>query len=294
MKITEDINRIELLILIYSFVDDFIKSITQDLQYAPPTKTFNLTIAELVSLAIFRYLMGFKTWKEFYKFIKTYHQQDFPNLPKYGNFLRAMNRLSFFAYFMQQGFLNFFKKITKRRDIKFVDSTKLKVCRNKREFTHQVCKNIARKGKSSIGWFYGFKLHIICNELMQILEFTITPGNTDDREGLEMIWNDIFGMIIADAGYIGKKRQEKAFNLGKRLLTAVKANMKKMMTFMQHILLKLRQRVETVYSVLKLRLGIETTLPRSPLGYFAHYIWCILAYQFKKYCDYVFNKVPLA
>ena len=260
---------------------------------SPPNKKHNLTLAELVSLAIFRFFTKHNSWKDFYRFIKTYHQQDFKNLPCYKNFVSSMNKLSFLALILSEGFLSFFKKISKK-SIKFADSTKLKVCRNRREFTHKVCKRIAAKGKSSMGWFYGFKLHIICNELMQVLGFTITTGNTDDRKGLEMIWNDIFGWIIADAGYVGKNWQEKARNLGKRLFTAVKANMKKIMTSAQHELLKMRQCVETVFSVLKLRMGIETTLPRSELGYFAHYIWCLTAYQMKKFFEFTFNKPLLA
>ena len=145
-----------------------------------------------------------------------------------------------------------------------------------------------------MGWFYGFKLHIICNELMQILNLKITAGNVDDRKGLAMIWNDIFGMIIADAGYIGKDWQAKAFSLNKCLLTGVKANMKKLMTETEEYMLHLRQRVECVFSVLKLRFGMENTLPRSPLGYLAHYIWSITAYQFKKFMEFVFTKPRLA
>jgi hypothetical protein len=88
--------------------------------------------------------------------------------------------------------------------ISFADATKVKVCENKREFTHKVAARIAKKGKSSMGWSYGFKLHIVCNNLLQILYFRISPGNSDDRKGLEMIWNKILGKIIADAGYVGK------------------------------------------------------------------------------------------
>jgi transposase len=117
-----------------------------------------------------------------------------------------------------------------------------------------------------MGWFYGFNLRI-------------TPGNTDDRKGLEMIWNKILGTIIADAGYVGKNWQKKAQDLGKILITKA-----------QHNLLKLRQLVETVFSVLKHRINLETTLPRSELGYFAHYIWCISSYQFKKFFDLLSSK----
>lgn len=59
--------------------------------------------------------------------------------------------------------------------------------------------------------------------------------------------------------------------------------MKKLMTKLQHQILRCRQIVETVFSVLKLRFGLETTLPRSELGYFAHYMWCLAAYQLTRY-----------
>lgn len=287
-----------ILISIYCFVDDFIKNIVNTIKYAlkkpdrhiPPTKKHNLSIAELVSLALFRFFTGYHNWKQFYKFVKTYHVQDFPNLPNYQNFVAVMNQLSCLAALLLTGLMNFFKSITKLSQVKIADSTKLEVCKIKREFTHKVVKNLAHKGKSSMGWFYGFKLHIICNDLMQILSLKITPGNTDDRKGLDMIWNTIFGMIIADAGYLGKNWQEKARGLGKHLFTAVKANMKKIMTHAQHQLLKLRQCVETVFSVLKVRLGLETSLPRSPLGHFAHYLWCITAYQVDQLFAFLFNK----
>ena len=291
-----------ILIMIYCFVDDFLKGIVRNIRYAlerpgknhPPIKKHNLSAAELISLAIFRFFTGHKDWKSFYQHIKTYHQKDFPHISTYQNFLFAVNKLSSFATLMLNGFMNIFQKITENNRLKFADSTKLEVCRIKREFSHKVCYGVASKSKSSMGWFYGFKLHIICNELMQILKMKITTGATDDRKGLEMIWNNIFGTIVADAGYIGRNWQEKAYGLGKILLACVKANMKKIMTETEYQILKLRQRVETVFSVLKLRLGLETTLPRSVLGYQAHYLWCLTAYQLKKFFELVFSKPLLA
>ena len=178
-------------------------------------------------------------------------------------------------------------------DVKIADNAKLEVRKLKREFTHRVAKNIAHKGKSGMGWFYGFKLHIICNTLMRILRFRITAGNTDDRKTLDRMWNTIFGIIIADAGYIGKNWQQKAMRLGKQLFTEVKANMKRIMTEAQHQLLNLRQWVETVFSVLKVRLGLETSLPRSPLGHFAHYLWRMTAYQVDQFFSFVFRNTSV-
>lgn len=89
-------------------------------------------------------------------------------------------------------------------------------------------------------------------------------------------------MIVADAGYVGTNWQQAAADLGLRLMAAARKIMKKIMTKAQHQLLIVRQRVETTYSVLKLRLGLETTLPRSVMGYLVHYIWCLLAYQLRR------------
>lgn len=294
MTLSKLSNLTTILITIYCFVDDFLKGIVSTITYAltrpnrhtPPTPKHNLSVAELASLAIFRFFTGHRNWKDFYQHLMTYHRTDFPRLPAYQNFINSMNTLSMFALLLLHGFMSFFKRITRIDDPKFADSTKLEVCKVKREFSHKVAQHIAKKSKSSMGWFYGFKLHIVCNELMQILNFRITPGNVDDRKGLALLWNDIFGMIIADAGYLGKSWWDKARNLGKHLFTGVRANMRKIMTETQHQLLKLRQCVETVFSVLKLRFGIESTLSRSPLGFFAHYVWSITAYQFKKFVEY--------
>ena len=142
-----------------------------------------------------------------------------------------------------------------------------------------------------MGWFIGFKLHAFCNELMQIIELKITPANVDDRKGLKQMWAAIFGLIIADAGYVGKDIQNEAGSLQKRLLTGGRANMKKRITKQQHVLLKLRQCIETVFSVLKTRLGIESSLPRSPLGFFSHYCWCLATYQFQQFLKIPGNKL---
>jgi len=289
-----------ILVMIFCFVDDFVKIAIGQLRHAlkrpdsdnPPIKKHNLSIAELVSLAIFRFFTGHRDWKAFYYHVKTYHAKDFPNLPDYKNFVVAMNALAPFALLMLEAFMRAFRNQTLVSDPKFVDGMKLEVCKIKREFSHKVCKGLATKSKSSMGWFYGFRLHIICNELMQILNIRIATATVDERKALEQMWNKIFGMIIADAGYVSKNLQEKGAKLGKQLLAGARANMKKLMTQTQHHLLKLRQYVETVFSVLKLRFGIETSLPRSPLGYFAHYIWCLAAYQLKKFFE-TFTVKPL-
>src|SRR4030043_1513434 len=124
-----------ILISIYTFVDDFIKGMVKNIKYAlqkptqniPPVKKHNLSLAELVSLAIFRFFSGQTNWKKFYHFVKTYHAKDFPNLPSYQNFLDAVNKLSFFAIVLLQALMQFFRKITGLKNIKFADSMKLEI-----------------------------------------------------------------------------------------------------------------------------------------------------------------------
>lgn len=280
-----------LFICIYCFVDDFhaeiltvlLPALQRPTQGRPPLKTYSLTVTELVSLGLFAQFTGHRSWKDFYKYIHTHYRQDFPNLPSYKNFVLAMNALSPYAVILLNAFCSFFRKHTPLGCQKLADSTRLPVCNSKREFSNKVMKEFATKSKTTMGWFYGMRLHIVCNDVLEILEFRLTTGSVDDRKGLEMMWNYIFGLIIADAGYLSKDLQEKGRVLGKKLFTAVRSNMKKLMTKTQHDILKLRQIVETVFSVLKTRMGMDTTLPRSPLGFFARYIWCLAAYQMKKY-----------
>ncbi len=101
MALLQNINDLNLiLIMIYCFADDFLKGIVGSIKYAldrpgkncPPTKKHNLGLA---GLAIFRFFTGHRNWKDFYRHIKTYHKQDFPNLPSYQNFLEAINNCHF-------------------------------------------------------------------------------------------------------------------------------------------------------------------------------------------------------
>lgn len=278
-----------ILIVIYAFVDDMLKAMLTSIRpllsrpthSAPPTKKHNLSIAELCTLAIFRFFTGHRNWKDFHSHVQTYHPQDFPSLPTYQNFINAVNSLSGFASLLLHGFMHFFREQTPELAHKYADSTKLIVCEITRSLSHKVARGVATKSKTHTGWFYGFRLHIVVNEWMEVLGLKITTATEDERRALATMWDDIVGMIIADAGYLGKDWVARARDGGKTLFTAVRTNMKKLMTKAQHQLLKERQTVEIVFSTLKLRFGIVTTLPRSVLGYFAHYLWALTAYQLK-------------
>lgn len=124
----------------------------------------------------------------------------------------------------------FIKKVLpgKCTGISFVDSTPLRVCKNQRIHIHKVFKGIAQRGKCSMGWFFGFKLHLICNEKGEILNFMITPGDIDDRKPLEYkaFIDFIYGKLVSDKGYISKNLFQRLFVDGIQLITKLKSHMK--------------------------------------------------------------------
>jgi hypothetical protein len=161
-------------------------------------------------------------------------------------------------------------------------STSLKVCENKRIFDHKVCEGIAERGKSSMGWFFGFKLHVVCDSLGRLVSLLLTPGNTDDRKFVLKLLKGLKGFCIADAGYVSKKLMQQLYQQGLLLLTDVRNSMKRLMTEAQHALLKQRQRIEGVFSCLKHRLKAEASIARSPLGYLSRCLYACLAFALSK------------
>ncbi len=270
--------------IVYDFHQKLIAKLPPSLprpdQTHPPTKKTKVPLVMLVSLILFKFFTGHRSWKDYYRYLKSHHHGvNVGWLPNYKNFMRSVHQLVGYALV----FLEAIRKHGKKGVIlQFADSTKLEVCKIKREFTYKVAPNLASKSKGSMGWYYGFKLHLVCDLYGQILAWRITTATVDDRKGLALVWHELTGLIVADAGYLGANWQQAAADLGLKLMAGAKKIMKKLLSKWQYFLLKARQRIETVYSVLKLRLGIETSLPRSAMGYFAHYVWCLLAYQLKR------------
>jgi len=274
------------IIRLFIFVDDFLKNLEKIENFNKPRIGKNkcgrkreLSISEIVTLGILRFSLSFTNWKDYHRFLKKYLKDWFPHLTNYENFLKYLNETFGLVILLM---LVMLRNVKRRTNIQFIDSTDLRVCDNKRISTHKVCKDIAARGKTSKGWFYGFKLHIVCDEKENLLAIQITPGNTDDRECLEKLLKGVEGLVIGDAGYLSQKIAKRFYEKGILLLTGTRRNMKKIMTKDQHKLLKKRQIVETVFSLLKTRMGIVTTLARSVKGLLRHYIYCIFAYILKK------------
>jgi IS5 family transposase len=113
----------------------------------------------------------------------------------------------------------------KATGVYYVDSTSLRVCNNKRIHNHKTFEDIAQRGKTSMGWFFGFKLHLITNHQGELMDFFITKGNVDDRAPLKQLCKNIKGYLFGDKGYLSKSKQEELESQGIRLITKVKSNM---------------------------------------------------------------------
>lgn len=169
--------------------------------------------------------------------------------------------------------------------ISFVDSTPLRVCRNQRILVHKTFEGLATRGKCSMGWFFGFKLHLVINDKGEILNFMFSPANVDDREPLKQgnFQRDIKGKLCADKGYIGQALFENLFLNGIQLLTRVKNNMRNsLMSVEDKILLRKRALIETVNDELKNIAQIEHSRHRSFNNFIANALSAIAAYCFLK------------
>ena len=180
------------------------------------------------------------------------------------------------------------KRLVKSDEITFIDSTKIAICKNKRIKANKVFKGIAERGKSTMGWFYGFKLHISINEKGELVGASISKGNVDDRnlDVLEGVLENVSGKLYADKGYISKKLFEHLYEQGITLVTNVKKNMKnRLIPIMDKLLLRKRSVIETVNDQLKNLCDIEHSRSRSPINFMVNMIAGLIRYTY-------FEKLP--
>ena len=172
------------------------------------------------------HLSGYTNFKRYYKELVCRQWIDlFPELISYERFNQTQNRLfiPLLMYLKNRG-------LGKCTGISFVDSTTMNVCHIKREKQHRVFKGLASKSKSTMGWFFGFKLHLIINDRGEILSFCFSKANIDDRNKnvLKVMTKEVFGKLFGDRGYISQKLAEYLWNDGVELVYKRRKNMKKM------------------------------------------------------------------
>jgi len=236
-----------------------------------------LSMSEIMTIMIFFHQSNFRTFKHFYFFIYENYRKAFPKMPCYSRFV-ALKKSSFIPLFT---YLQHCKgKVT---GISFIDSTVLRVCNIKRSSSNKVFKNTAKKGKSTIGWFFGFKLHLIINENGEILSFQITPGNISDIHPVKTLTKDLWGKLFGDKGYISSTLFKELFQKNIQLITGIKSNMKnKLMHIQDKLLLRKRSIIETINDQLKNISQIEHSRHRSPCNFLINLLSGLIAYCHQK------------
>jgi hypothetical protein len=238
-----------------------------------------LSDSEIITILIAFHGGQFRNFKHFYTDYVCLHLRDcFPNVVSYNRFIELSHRSAvpfmMFLHYCCRG---------ECTGISFIDSTVLRVCHNKRIRRNKVFKDIAKVGKSTIGWFFGFKLHLIINDKGEILSFYLSQGNTADSSAkiITRMTKEIFGKMFGDKGYIGKALSDLLFGNGVQLITAVRRNMKqKALSNEEKLLLRKRSVIETVNDELKNICQVEHTRHRSIAGFILNIMSAIAAYSF--------------
>ncbi len=272
------------LIEIFCAVDDFCKYfdkgegkflISESLRRRH--RAYKMTLSEIMTIMILFHISNYRTFKEYYKDCILNHLKSyFPSAVSYNRFVElipmSLMPLTIFLHGING----------KETGIYFADSTSIKVCHNRRERSHKVFKGYAEKGKNSMGWFFGLKLHLVINNQGELMSCSITKANTDDRKPLPKLVEKLKGWLFADKGYLGQSLIDKLKTQAIQIFTKVRKNMKKrIMSQAQKFLLSKRGIIETVIDQLKNCCQIEHSRHRSPVNAFVNIISGLIAYCFK-------------
>ena len=275
----------QLLISIFCDIDDFCKDFDEywKKHLLPAGKPIlpkcAMCLSEIMTIVVFFHLSNQKTFKWYYSYyVRTVFKKHFPRTLSYNRFVEVMQStiVPLTVYLMKFRF-------GKCSGISFLDSTSIDVCHNRRIYSHKVFKDAAKRGKTSIGWFYGFKLHLIVNDEGGILSFCLTSGNVDDRDWktVSMLTKEIFGKLYADRGYISRELFDKLFEENITLITKIKKNMKnRLMESLDKIMLRKRAIIECVNDFLKNICQIEHSRHRSIANFIVNLVSGLVAYSF--------------
>lgn len=278
MNFTED-KITEIFYLADEFCKEFEAYLSTKIIGNKPKRKPTMTTSEVVTITVLFHSGSFRNMKHFYlNYVQKHLSKEFPNTVSYNRFTELMQS-SVLA-------MSMFLKTCCLGDctgISYVDSTPVRVCKNKRIRRNKVFKGIAELGKSSMGFFFGFKLHLIINDKGEILNFVITQGNVDDREPLknQKFVEKIMGKLFGDKGYISSELTQLLFIDGIQLITNIKKNMKNcLMEMSDKILLRKRSIIETVNDELKNICQIEHSRHRSFGNFISNLVAGLIAYSF--------------
>lgn len=272
------------IITLFCEIDDFFLAYEQyqaqhQLPEIPGTRNTrgrprSLHPSEVMTILVLFHHKQYKNFKAYYQdYVCHQLRWAFPNLVSYSRFVQLSQEvLGLLSIFLNTRF-------GECRGISFIDSTPLPVCHNRRIWTHRVFTDYAERSKTSMGWFYGFKLHLVINDQGELLSAIVTAGNVDDRKPVPQLCQGLFGKVFADKGYINKELRERLQKDGVTLIYKVRKNMKpEPISDTDAALLKKRMLIEAVYKELKSQTEIQHTRHRSPVNFQVNTVAALIAY----------------
>ncbi|MBV7331698.1 IS982 family transposase [Chloroflexi bacterium TSY] len=235
-------------------------------------------LSEIMTILIYFHQSDYRCFKKYYtKHVQKELKSEFPNLVSYSRFVEyTPGTLVPLCSYMRS-------RLGQSTGINFVDATPLPVCHNLRIPRHKVFAKLAKRGKTSMGWFYGFKLHLIVNDCGEILSFHITPANVDDREPVPHMAQDLWGKLFGDKGYIAEwLTTDLLEHHNLRLVTPIKKNMKPaLLTLLDRIFSRKRSIIETINDQLKNISQISHTRHRSPHNFLVNVLCGLISYSWQ-------------
>lgn len=268
---------------LFCHIDDFCQSFEpgwhqQLLSHSLSTRdrARGLRLSEIMTIQVAFHQQHYRNFKHFYlDHVCLYWQGAFPGLVSYQRFVEWMpdSLVPLCAYLKHS-----FGTCT---GISFVDATSLKVCHNRRIKQHRVFSELAARGKTSVDWFFGFKLHLVINEQGELLNLCLTPGNTDERKPVLKLLQSLFGKVFADRGYVcGKLARQLLQTWGIEFFAKPRRNMKNcLMRLSDKLLARKRSIIETIIDQLKNISQIEHSRHRSPVNFLVNLVCGLIAYS---------------
>ncbi len=271
------------LIEIFISCDDFDKSYEHWLSHhalgekSLPTRRPSLSDSEILTLLIFYHWSGYKNFEYYYQnYALVVLKKHFPAMPSYNRFVELIPRQGMKMYM----FLKVQTLLSQRTGTYFIDSKKLPVCHNKRIHNNKVFTDFAARGKSSTGWYYGLKIHLVINQLGEIVTFELTPANVSDNNEdlLKKMLDGMHGTCYGDKGYLSKLFAY-FYEKGLKIVTKIRSNMKNILVpINEKFNLKKRALIESVNDILMTVFDLEHTRPRSPINAITHTFAAVAAY----------------
>jgi hypothetical protein len=237
-----------------------------------------LCLSEVMTIIVMFQTSSYRNFKAYdTQHVMKNYSGAFPHLTSYQRFVELMPQ----TLVPLCGYLQ--TRLGRCSGISFIDSTSLKVCHNRRIHSHQVFAGCARRGKTSVDWFFGFKLHLVINDRGELLCVRLTPGNVDDRRPVPELVKELFGKLFGDKGYISQPLFETLYMDGLQLVTKLKTKMKnRLVSMFDKIMLRKRAVIESVVDQLKNISQIEHSRHRSVANCFVNLLAGLVAYTFRE------------